>query len=150
MGMIDFCKCRESFSSSLNRCTMPKTNYRAKYYNIWFYSIIIAPIYVYFLLLATSCVAKKIEVLPAAAIAKVDGDEIVGIVSSASCDNSRQTLQISHTKEVTNEVGIEVAESRETNWEVRINYIRKDNGVLSQFHIMSKWVSMYVSVWISE
>ena len=39
---------------------------------------------------------------------------------------------------MTNEVGIEIAETRETNWEVRTNFIRKDNGVLSQFQIMSK------------
>ena len=136
--MKDVCKRRKHFSSSLNWHTRRKSNYQARYCNILIYNIIIAPTYVYFLLLATSCVAKKIEVLPAAAIARVDGDEIVGIVSSASCDNSQQTLQISHTKEVTNEVGIEIAETRETNWEVRTNFIRKDNGVLSQFQIMSK------------
>ena len=84
----------------------------------------------YPILLATSCIAKKIEVLPTAAIAKDDGSEIVGIVSSASCDKSTQTLQISHTKELTNEVGIEVAESNETNWEVRINYLQKSRVVL--------------------
>ena len=75
-------------------------------------------------------------------MAKVDGDETVGIVSSASCDNSRQTFHIWHTKEVANEVGIEVTESRENNWEVSINYVLKDNGALSQFQTVSKWVSM--------
>ena len=41
---------------------------------------------------------------------------------------------------MTNEVGKEVAESRENNWEVSINYARKDNGTVSN----NKQVSEYV------
>lgn len=78
-----------------------------------------AKVYLFILFPATSCSARRVEILPNSNPATDDGTEIVGVVSSGSCDKSTTVLQISHTKELSNAVEIEVTESDETNWAVR-------------------------------
>lgn len=67
---------------------------------------------------ATTCVANRIEIPSAADKAKEDGKDIVGVVSSGSCDKAMHTLQISHTKRLVNQVSLQFTKSEQENWEV--------------------------------
>jgi len=69
----------------------------------------------------SSCRLSRIEVLPSSDKAIADGEEIVGITSSGSCQKLDGQLSLSRTREVTEEVGLEISESNEVNWEASLS-----------------------------
>jgi len=69
----------------------------------------------------SSCRLSKLEILPTSDKAIADGEEIVGITSSGSCQKLNGQLSLSRTREVTEEVGLEISESNEVNWEASLS-----------------------------
>ena len=64
------------------------------------------------------CKISKVNIIENGADATYDGEDIVGITAAGSCNKGESELQLTHTKEVTEEVSLGISKSREFNWQV--------------------------------
>lgn len=64
------------------------------------------------------CKISKIQIIDNGDDATPDGEEIVGVTTAGSCSTGSNTLTLTNTKEVTEEVGVEISKSVEHNWQV--------------------------------
>ena len=64
------------------------------------------------------CKISKVNIIDNGVDATYDGEEIVGITGAGSCYKGESELQLTHTKEVTEEVSLGISKSVEFNWEV--------------------------------
>ena len=64
------------------------------------------------------CKISKINIIDNGADATYDGEEVVGIIGAGSCYKGESELQLTHTKEVTEEVSLGISKSVEFNWQV--------------------------------
>ena len=64
------------------------------------------------------CKISKVNIIDNGADATYEGEEIVGITAAGSCSKGESELQLTHTKEVTEEVSLGISKSLEFNWQV--------------------------------
>ena len=64
------------------------------------------------------CKISKVKIIDNGADATYEGEEIVGITAAGSCSKGESELQLTHTKEVTEEVSLGISKSLEFNWQV--------------------------------